>query len=490
MIFNRHLRWLVLLFWAALPALAHVGTTTVFVQGNAGPYPVYVTVTPPAVVPGEAQVSVICDAADVRSMSAQANVLAGEASRYMPEGQALTPGPAAGPAGSHEFHGSVWIMTQGSWQIRLTVKGARGDGVLAVPLSASPTRLMRMSRPFGALLIALGVMLIAGLAALAAAFVREAQTEPGAEPAAANSRAGWRAGAIAVLGCGALLLIGNHLWRQEIARYSGNIYQPLRMQTTLAGGVLHLHLEPPSAAEEVFSSRRLDDLVLDHNHLMHLYLVRWPAMDVVFHLHPAQVAAGEFDVGLPSLRGGEYRLFADIVHADGFPETAVATLHFDASAGRDLTGDDAGGVVLPDLRLADGLRYRFAVESPVESPGGQATEIRAGQPVVLRFTLVDSAGQAPSGMQDYMGMAGHLAIIKDDGSVFAHIHPNGSAAMAAYMMANAAVPNGGAQMNMGAPQTNVAAFPFGFPSAGTYRLVVQMKHGGTVETGATDVVVR
>jgi len=471
----------------ARPALAHVGTMAVFAQGKAGPYPVYVTVTPPAVVPGEAQVSVICDAAGVETVSAQANVLGGDASRYMPEGQRLV----AGPAGSHEFHGVVWVMTQGSWQVRVTVSGAAGAGVLAVPVSASPTRVMTMSRRFGGLLIVLGVLLIAGLAAIGAALVREAQEEPGVEPSAARTRLGWRAAVITVLGCGVLLLVGNHLWRQEIARYSGNIYRPLTMQAEVNGGVLHLHLRPPTAAEEVFSNRRLDDLVLDHNHLMHLYLVRWPAMDVVLHLHPEQVSAGNFDLTLPSVAEGDYRLFADIVHGDGFPETAVAELHLNSILGRALTGDDAGGELPPfgstsghEFILADGFRYRFTIESPQ----GGAAEIRVNEPVMLRFTLVDPSGQAPKDMQDYMGMEGHLAVVRQDGAVFAHIHPNGSAAMAAYMMANAAA--SGMSMRGSATGANTAGFPFGFPAAGSYRLIVQMEHGGVVETGAEDVVVR
>jgi hypothetical protein len=460
--------------------LAHVGTSAVFVQGAAGPYAVYVTVTPPQVVPGEAQVSVVCAAADVRSIAVQANVLGGSATQYMPEAVALRPGPA----GSHEFHGTVWIMTQGSWQVRLSVTGGRGAGSIAVPLDASPTRLMRMSKPFGVLLIVLGALLIAGLAAIAAALVRQAGVEPGVEMA---SNSGWKAGLCAVAACAVLLLFGNHLWRQEIARYSTNIYRPLGMQATVADGVLHLHLASPTAAEEALSLRRLDDLTLDHNHLMHLYAVRWPAMDEVFHLHPTQVAAGEFSLPLPAMPAGDYRLFADVVHADGFAETAVATVHLDSEAGKSLTGDDAGGVLPafgdsgPAVGLPDGFRYRFAVESPQ----GQATELRANVPVLLRFTLLDGAGMPPRDMTAYMGMAGHLAVIREDGSVFAHLHPNGSAAMAAYMLANDA-----AMPGMAAGVDNMAAFPFGFPSAGRYRLVVQMKHGGTVETGAVDVVVR
>jgi hypothetical protein len=37
---------------------------------------------------------------------------------------------------------------------------------------------------------------------------------------------------------------------------------------------------------------------------------------------------------------------------------------------------------------------------------------------------------------------------------------------------------------------NVVSFPYGFPSGGRYRIIVQMKHGSTVETGVFDADVR
>ena len=94
-------------------------------------------------------------------------------------------------------------------------------------------------------------------------------------------------------------------------------------------------------------------------------------------------------------------------------------------------------------------------------------------------------------MQPYMGMAGHAAFVKTDGTVFAHTHPEGSAAMAALMLANKNMADG---MSMDMPMetepiSNTVEFPYGFPSAGRYRIFVQMKHGWTVETGVFDAIV-
>jgi hypothetical protein len=89
--------------------------------------------------------------------------------------------------------------------------------------------------------------------------------------------------------------------------------------------------------------------------------------------------------------------------------------------------------------------------------------------------------------------------------VFAHIHPDGSVAMAALELTqensatgnlNTGAPagmNGDAKMgamdrSMDPPSAEVS-FPYGFPKAGEYRLFVQIKRGGTIETGVFDTQV-
>jgi hypothetical protein len=86
-------------------------------------------------------------------------------------------------------------------------------------------------------------------------------------------------------------------------------------------------------------------------------------------------------------------------------------------------------------------------------------------------------------MAPYMGMTGHAAFIKDDGSVFAHVHPSGTASMAAMMIASE---QNGAAMEMQATPSDTVVFPYGFPNPGRYRIIVQMKHGATVETRIFD----
>jgi len=106
-----------------------------------------------------------------------------------------------------------------------------------------------------------------------------------------------------------------------------------------------------------------------------------------------------------------------------------------------------------------------------------------------------------------MGMAGHLVILRRDLAVFAHIHPEGSVPMAALMLlqkpqasadgANATSANTMAASDMfGMPNmshqssTSVApneiAFPYGFPQPGDYRLFLQTKRSGHIDTAIFD----
>jgi hypothetical protein len=95
-----------------------------------------------------------------------------------------------------------------------------------------------------------------------------------------------------------------------------------------------------------------------------------------------------------------------------------------------------------------------------------------------------------------MGMAAHAEIVRSDGSVFAHVHPSGSVSMAALAIAQAGLPGRSAEqagmsmMDMPAEAVDSEiSFPYGFPRPGLYRIFVQVKRSGRIETGVFDVTV-
>jgi hypothetical protein len=200
-----------------------------------------------------------------------------------------------------------------------------------------------------------------------------------------------------------------------------------------------------------------------------LFVVRTPALDRLAHLHPVRQKDGSFVQTLPSLPAGTYTLFADIVTDSGFPLTGTATLALPELSCPELAGDDSA--------WAQGQPSSIVLE-PLAS-------LHAGVAQAIRVHVVGADGKPATDVEPYMAMAGHAAVVRTDLSVFAHLHPTGSVAMPSLMLAGAPHTMYGAGQAIGAD----IAFPYGFPQPGSYRVFVQIKRAGHVETGAFELTI-
>jgi hypothetical protein len=453
--------------WAAMlqqGALAHVGSPDVFLDGQAGPYRVFVTVRPPYAVPGVADVEVLAtspDANDVRDVRIVPLPLTGAGAQFAP-----VPDVAMrSPDDPRLFTGQLWMMSAGAWQVRVAVSGDLGEGSLSVPVPTLPQATLAMTRPLRALLFGFMLVLCGGFVSIISAIARESRLEAGETPGPRERRRGRIAGLIATCGVVGAMFFGNWWWTAEASSYARYVYKPLQATTTLADdGRLRLDLRDPGW----ISSRRLDDFVADHGHLMHLFIVT-PALDRLWHLHPNDVAAGAFEVRLPDFPQGRYELFADLVHRTGVSETVTGQLETPAIRGVALTGDDSA----------------WSADTTDE---GRIVWVRDGQPLrtkrltMFTFRVEDGAGQPASDLELYMGMPGHAIFVRRDLRVFAHVHPSGSAPMAAIEIAMPASQSHTHPDRL--PPT--VSFPYGFPEPGDYRIFVQVKRSGRVVTGVFD----
>jgi hypothetical protein len=484
------LRQLVLFLISAAVACAHVGSPDVFYEGNAGPYRLLVTIRPPAVIPGVAEVEVRSTSNEVREVRVVPLPLRGPGAKFAP-----TADIAQRSKDDPQFYtGTLWMMGFGSWQVRVRAEGSQGSGEMSVPVPALATRTATMQKEMGAGLFGLMLFLLVGIVSIVGAGGREAQLEPGVQPAERNrKRAAFVMVVTLVVVCGGVYL-GDKWWNSEANNYAQNTYKPVQMTATIEnGGKLVLHLGDTGDTGIFRRNNKLDDLIPDHGHLMHMYVVSAPAMDRVWHLHPEQAQAGTFQMNLPAMPAGRYRLFADIVHTSGIPETGTAEIEIPQIApGASPGPDDAAGEAPPvgqaDLNrtvspLSGGYRMVWLRE---QAP------MRAKRTELFRFRVEDVAGKPAGEMELYMGMPGHAAFVRDDFQVFAHVHPSGSAPMAAVSMAAAQVSGGdaGGMAGMHAMHSEgmpaEVSFPWGFPQPGSYRIFVQVKRAGKVETGVFD----
>ncbi|MGH9714762.1 MAG: hypothetical protein ACRD5M_15825 [Candidatus Acidiferrales bacterium] len=502
---NRRIAILFSLLLAA-PCLAHVGSPDVYFQGDAGPYQLAVTIRTPQMIPGVAEIEIRSSTPGVHQLKIVPLYIVGTGSKYPPPPDVLLPSKDD----PQYFTGKLWLMASGSWQVRIEADGEDGAGTLAVPVPAFARNTLPMQKDLGALLTGLMILLVLAIASILGAARREGQLEPGQPSGQAQKRGARFVMTVALMIVIGLLSLGGWWWKVAAsARAQQMIYKPPELfASLLPGDKLLLRV-----GESAWHTRRPEavstKLIPDHGHLMHLFLIRAPQMDRFYHLHPAEDKGGVFLDNLPPIPAGHYQIFADIVRESGFPDTLVAELDIPDMAGRPLAGDDsatsapaltqnaAGNVVAP---LSDGARMVWERE-----PG----PLPANQLIWFRFHVEDAAGKRATDLEPYMGMAGHAEFVRSDLSVFAHVHPDGSASMAAIALADAslpantrnpsAAPNSTAADSMPGMQTSgmkprttfsSVAFPYGFPKSGLYRIFVQVKRAGRVETGVFDAWVK
>ena len=214
---------------AAAPLAAHVGSPDVFFEGQAGPYKLLVTIRPPQVVPGVAEIEIRSLAADVRQIHIVPLRLTA-AQQFAP-----VPDLARVSKDDPQFYtGSLWLMATGSWKVRVDVDGARGKGTLSVPVPALSTRVLGMQTAIGAILIPLGLLLVVGLVAWSAPACARRNSSRARSPTPraygvrdARCRRRRRSSAVS---CGAAIVV-----EIRSRRLCAHVYKPLAARS-LGGG--------------------------------------------------------------------------------------------------------------------------------------------------------------------------------------------------------------------------------------------------------------
>lgn len=524
----------VLVLGGSLDVQAHIGSPNVFVERQAGPYLVRAIVRPPDVVPGLAEITVGVEGRPVQRVTVLPVFWnAGHAGAPRPD----EANPVRGE--TNLFTASLWLMKSGAYSVDVSIEGAGGKVTVVVPVNAVATNTRPMSRGYAIMLSALGLVLFLGAVEIAGAAFGESRLDPAARMSRKDRWRGYGARVVAAGVLGLMIFGGKKWWDFEHNDYrKHSLYKPVQMSAHVieeqTQPVLKLEVDAPQG-------RRLWAPMPDHGKLMHLFLVRDGKPGAFAHLHPLRRGRAEFAAPLPPLPAGNYHLYAEVTHEDGFAETLAARADLPAAslAMRRLwfgESDEPICSVAVAQMLATNLVLRPDPDDSwhLDRTGGSRGTIAAGsgapsqmvadagggykliwenpaQPVKqfgsLRFKLTRPDGQIAM-IEPYMGMRGHAVVRREDGAVFAHIHPEGSFSMAAEEFflepdrsarkenqrheLNSPPPAGQAEpVAHEAHARNVRtpgqiAFPYLFPQPGRYRLWVQMRSEGRIFTGVFD----
>lgn len=552
---DNRLKWLIVVYSIILSfthpqvATAHVGSSGVIVQKQVGKYQLLISIKPPDVVPGTAIVTVFVEKGRVSSIGARP-IYFRSGNKGAPTHDILT------PVGDSRYEGDLWLMASGSSSIELSIDGPDGKQQVVVPVMAVATALRDMPAGTGYGLAAMGLLLIVMLITIIGASNADGIVAPGkTAPVKLQRRrlVGMSIGLVTII----LILAGwRSWWNSTAAEYrTEQLYRPATIRTSVqivnAQRQLTIQFDTTGFGMNQRSRRTLSYILPDHGKLMHAFLVRMPGLDAFAHLHPNRRDTLHYNTTLPPLPGGKYLLYADVVYRSGFAETLTDTVEVPslkisaeaAALAKPSDPDDswlitepmgvkANAVNVPHLdndmvtcgkpgastKLADGYTMVW-----MDKP---AQVLESGKLYTLKFAVADSLGKAAP-IEPYLGMGGHAAILRSDGTVYIHLHPVGTYAMAAegslvnriadtartfrypdasrfrdsidrYIAELKTVSEAEKNRLLTATMSgmshtmktnNMVEFPYAFPRAGHYRIWVQVKRNGRILTGVFDTQV-
>jgi hypothetical protein len=520
---------------------AHIGSTGIVQEGKAGNYRIQVYVEPPDVIPGVAKVSISVDGMDIESVKLSPIYYWAGDEGSPKEDEALQ---IAGELG--RFEGKIWLMETGAASVKIVIEGKRGKGETLIPIAAIATAKRDLPKSLGWILAGLAVLLVGIMTTIVGASTSDSLLKPGVEGDKKTNRRRVLGSTIGLSFCGLFLFVGNNWWGSISKEYRENyLFRPYTATSTIkienAQRVLNFKIDANSI------ERRWTSYVIpDHGKLMHLFLVRQGTLDAFAHLHPVRKDTITFEAPLPNLPAGKYLVYADILRFHGLQYTIADTveipaLKISAESFEKQKGDSDDTYVVTNpintkISVTQDAGISFCGTPGVKTPlqdgssivweGKPNQTLKTGRVYDLRFSVMSPDGKLAE-LQTYLGMMGHAAILKEDGSVYIHLHPNGTFSATSQQvmekrvgettnpsphLSNArqfrdSIDNVLLQLQtmpeterdkvlMGGMvhQTNghhggSVSFPYVFPSAGNYRIWLQVKRNGKILTGAFDAKV-
>ena len=450
-------------------AHAHVGNPFVFYEGTAGPYQVRVSIQPPEVVPGRAQINVRVHNGTPDSVTAlPVRWDAGRKGSPPPDMAERVKGE------TNLYSTELWLMDFGAYSVFVDVEGSLGKGTAIVPLNSVSNKRLEMSQAATVGFLVAGAVLVLLLVLIIGAAVRESVLPPNAATESLRKGRARLGMGVAVVVMTLLLWKGNAWWSHVDAEFRNNrLFRPIEVASRieLAGDRTVLRLKANSSDRDW---RDKTPLVADHGKLMHLFAIKSDDMSAFAHLHPTKADSDTFEANLPQLPAGTYSVYAEVTHESGLARTLVSKIDIPAN-------------VKPAIADADDSWWPHE-SSNITIRHLEARVIHPREEVVLRFDAVGPDGM-PAALEPYMGMWSHAAVRADDGSVFTHIHPSGTISMTAQELF--ARREKGEDLKKpidvmcGRPERELV-FPYSFPKPGNYRMWVQVKSGGKVVTKTFD----
>jgi len=389
-------------------------------------------VKPPGVVPGVAMITINTFDQSIDSIKIQPIKWQAEIPSY----PYLKAGPQGAPPSEmmnkledlgNFFEGELWLMDFGAYNINVELFKNNSVEIINIPINSIATEIKPMSFKTSFILFCFMLLLLLGATNIITIAFRESTIDYNKTISSKKIKESRFIMLASFCFLIFILYFGNEWWIDTEKSYRENLYVPMDNKVEIINNNQQNILQV-FFTDDLWLNGMIPNLMPDHGKIMHLYLIHEDHSQLC-HLHPKRNLYNNnlFEVVLPNIKYGVYYLYMDITLESGFSTTLTNQINFNPNNIKN-------------------TKYNYLISDKDDSYISQFPKYQLkwinkkntfyrSEDINLSFQTQTIDGN-PSRIEPYIQMGGHGAILKNDHSIFIHIHPIGTISMASQELYN------------------------------------------------------
>ena len=405
---------------------AHIGIENSYFEGNVGSYSTRIIIEPPGVVPGLASIKIFSIDKEVETVKVRAvhnnTINRDTLNTFMLKPEIVPKSEQI----DNMFQSTLWLMDYGAYGVEVFFDGNNGKSSVIVPVNSLSFKTIEMSPLMSTILWSLLILLFAG----AVNIIGVAYSESTLTFDQVISKNRLKKRYIINIFSSILLILfiysGYNWWLEVEKQFMQRFYKPFQTSLNVTNNKLNILIDSPpkgsSFIETQGTIREHGKIITEHNKWAHIYIFDKEKKNFMAHLHPLYLIDDyEFETCLPSMEKGDYVLYADLAHEDGYSHSITESFSINnpiknENFNNDLCDPDNSYTNFDD----DQINIEWVGKKEIYNSNDN-----------INFDLKISKNKKLVELDSYVGMGGHGVILGLDSDIYMHMHPLGSISMSA-----------------------------------------------------------
>lgn len=405
----------------------HIGIENAYFEGNIGPYASRIIIEPPGIVPGLATIRVFSIDNKIKKVMVRPNhydaSIKDTLSTFL-----LNPEEAnKSDAIDNLFYSELWLMAYGAYGIEIFLDGDEGEAKITIPVNSLSFKLIEMSFFMKIILFSLLLLLYFGAINIVSIAYSHSTLDADQKLTMHKKNKIIFIRIFATVIITFFIYLGYNWWLSIEKQFIDRLYKPYATVSKVSGNTLNLKIESPSIESSWIdiqgTIREHGKIITEHKKWSHIYIFDKEKSKYMAHLHPMLVDDYEFESCLPPMDAGEYLLYADVIHEDGYSHSISSNFHINSS--------------IDNKNYNSGLCDKDNSYAKLEETNNNFTikwsnkkdTYNTNDDINFQFKILN--GSELVELDTYVSMGSHAVILNAEEEFYMHLHPLGSISMSA-----------------------------------------------------------